>query len=493
METKLKEWIVNSNNVFDLYAYLYTAICSKEGDYATYINSNGRYKVNLEMAKLRIEFRSVLYGLPYVFGLTNQHKELLINLIDSSKDKKLICYELMNAIDFVYGELAKNNFYSPFDGINEEFVLNTEKTKSLGNVIISPDNFLESLYDESDLLRNKLGTTIKDGKNKLVFVPINNTDYKINYTVANDINFNFGEKQESDSLRLGLCSVTGNEVLKFKKKENYFDISGVLNESIIQDKIIRVLENMVSNKLDIVVLPEMVITENIVDAVSVFLRNNYRRHSFKLLIMGSIWSENKNCSIVLDKKGRVLTKQLKINSFQVDVDPTVEGCVENLKMSSEDRNITIFDIPKLGRIAVVICADFISDEYLAQCFNSKVNFLVVPTYTRSLREMQSAAGRLENRLACIFNCNTCTPIISKIEYKLNEISESDKVKTLLEESYLNFVKLPLKSGRVKYPSDGLRGKTCFKENEQHICDMSKICYQIVELSNCECLHKHIRV
>ncbi len=148
------------------------------------------------------------------------------------------------------------------------------------------------------------------------------------------------------------------------------------DNELIWQKIIAASEK----KADIVVFPEMMgnyDTESYVQTRLMSLSADLREKMPALIVLPSCWKDNKNSVTVLDKYGNHLFVQSKQNPFLLEDDDNV--ILENIE---GDSVINIMHYDGVGRIAILICKDFITTRYMEhimRCF--KLTLIIVPSFT----------------------------------------------------------------------------------------------------------------
>lgn len=130
-----------------------------------------------------------------------------------------------------------------------------------------------------------------------------------------------------------------------------------------------------------------------------------------LTILPSYWINNCNSSTIVDHDGFILAQQEKHIPF---VDKKAHK-IEALKEKSEWTTI-LLHIPNVHRIAVVICAEFLSDQERIQkfiCGSLGATLLIVPSYSRGEQDFINALPGLKCYGTTIIWGNCCGAVTSK--------------------------------------------------------------------------------
>ena len=140
------------------------------------------------------------------------------------------------------------------------------------------------------------------------------------------------------------------------------------------------IELSAHNKSDIILFPEMLGTPTLEEYISTKLKGlseSERANYPSMIILPSFWNKGKNSVSILDRHGNVLCRQLKQNPFRIEANG--QGYLENIKSSNV---VNIFHFEGIGRIAILICKDFLTTKYMEQlmrCF--KLTLIIVPSFS----------------------------------------------------------------------------------------------------------------
>ena len=131
---------------------------------------------------------------------------------------------------------------------------------------------------------------------------------------------------------------------------------------------------------DIILFPEMLGNGEMVSFIRAKLKALTKEEREKipsLIILPSYWEKNRNTVTVLDRHGNVICKQRKQNPFRVEYQKS--GYLEGITPSMV---VNILHFEGIGRIAILICKDFLTTKYVEQlmrCF--KLTLILVPSFS----------------------------------------------------------------------------------------------------------------
>lgn len=167
-------------------------------------------------------------------------------------------------------------------------------------------------------------------------------------------------------------------------------------EKRIKKKVLEVVELAARQEVDMLIFPEMLGTENIVEKIAHTLdeREDIPDNTFPVLTMcPTIWKEHRNFCRVLNDMGAAICEQQK--HYGVDLPDHIcrdhNGGLKKNKGQKRhyvkediksNQKIYILHCYGIGRLAVAICKDFIMTAYLRMLVEKlKVSLIVVPSFT----------------------------------------------------------------------------------------------------------------
>lgn len=438
-EIMIEKYIDQSENIFDIYLYINEILRKHTSDLQNALETEYAEDVTWKKSLMQLQDDEN-------FGkkMNGEQKSLIKSLIPKDDKNKYLAFLILlfTEIDSIAGEAYKNGSkFCPPHNFGREKVkvnhLNTLKTSELGRVYFNQKNFLTDIIapEQSFTLAKGTGENIEKYQNHLRVIKDTGTDTKIEFFKVTDEYINNKVKNKKDNYRIALVPLNGDKNILIKETIKRADgphifIHGINNEARYIKLIEDVMENLAEMRVDIVIFPEMLFTEKMVDMVKQQLRKH--RDKFILVICGTIWNERKNYSIMLGGNGRKIGTQNKHNRYRAD-----KEFIEDLQLSSADKVINLYDLDGLGRICTPICVDFISDDFFKNLVVTGTNICLVPTYTPSLFDFKQKAIELgKANFAGTFLSNCCSKakkekisfcyLPRKEEHTTNFICESKK-------------------------------------------------------------------
>ncbi|MDD4564162.1 MAG: hypothetical protein PHE79_01550 [Eubacteriales bacterium] len=198
-----------------------------------------------------------------------------------------------------------------------------------------------------------------------------------------------------------------NEVLNYDFNLSAFNILGIKDKfrTVLVNKYLKILENLIIDNVDIAVFPEMLLDEEILGRIKDLLRRK-NKNNLKLLFPGTIWRDCENYCPVLDFNGTEIFRQKKQTCFEFQ--NIGRKYIENLNLI--DKKIHILDINGLGRIFTHICADLLNTPLDLLRREFEANFVFIPAYTPSLEIERLAHQSAENLGSYSLISNSCSAI-----------------------------------------------------------------------------------
>ena len=122
-----------------------------------------------------------------------------------------------------------------------------------------------------------------------------------------------------------------------------------------------------------------------------------------LIILPSCWEKNMNTVTVLDKRGNVICDQCKQNPFR-----TVKNGCGYLADIKSNMVVNILHYDGIGRIAILICSDFLTTKYMEQlmrCF--KLTLIIVPSFSTGSYDFRQSFDLCAHDDCNVIWINTC--------------------------------------------------------------------------------------
>lgn len=213
---------------------------------------------------------------------------------------------------------------------------------------------------------------------------------------------------------------------------HYFNIDYAKTDMDLDNE--RVWQKIVAaseKESDIVVFPEMLGNPTMVEFVSRKIKEAPAELQGKipsLMVLPSYWDGGRNAAVVLDHKGNVLCRQNKQNPFRMERGGQgyLEGIVSN-------KVVNILHYEGIGRIAILICKDFLTTHYMEQimrCF--KLTLIIVPSFSTGSYDFRQSFDLCAHDDCNVVWINTCAALqkgkesnFENVGYVRKRISRSD--------------------------------------------------------------------
>jgi hypothetical protein len=231
-----------------------------------------------------------------------------------------------------------------------------------------------------------------------------------------------------------------------KDKVQYFNIE-YENPSFDSDNelIWKKIWTAAENESDIVVFPELLGNSKMVDFVAGKIKSLSPADADKipsLIILPSYWDKNRNVVTVMDKFGNVICKQNKQNPFR-----KVFGGVGYLEQINSNLVVNILHFEGVGRIAIMVCRDFLETEYMQQlmrCF--KLTLIIVPSFSTGSYDFRRSFDLCANEDCNVVWINSCAALIKGKEANFQDIGYVRKRISRNEDEAQMLYKMPICKG-----------------------------------------------
>ena len=217
-----------------------------------------------------------------------------------------------------------------------------------------------------------------------------------------------------------------------------------IENALVWEKIVTASKN----ESDIIVFPEMLGNPEMTGYITEKLKSvsdEERENIPSLIILPSFWEKKGNSVTILDKFGNIICRQSKQNPFRADLNGTgfLEGILSSLV-------VNIFHYEGIGRIAILICKDFLTTKYMEQlmrCF--KLTLIIVPSFSTGSYDFRQSSDLCAHDDCNVVWINTCAalekgkePNFENIGYVRKRISRTDDEAQML-------CKMPICAGAFK--------------------------------------------
>ncbi len=232
-------------------------------------------------------------------------------------------------------------------------------------------------------------------------------------------------------------------------KVRYFKISYTnenytFDNELIWQKIITAGKN----ESDIIVFPEMLGNPTMEEYIVAKLRDfsdGERNGIPSLIILPSFWKDNRNTVTILDRYGNIICRQGKQNPFRVE--QADGGYLEGILSSLV---VNIFHYEGIGRIAILICKDFLTTKYMEQlmrCF--KLTLIIVPSFSTGSYDFRQSSDLCAHDDCNVVWINTCAAMEKGKESNFENIGYVRKRISRTDDDAQRLCKMPICSGAFK--------------------------------------------
>jgi predicted amidohydrolase len=231
---------------------------------------------------------------------------------------------------------------------------------------------------------------------------------------SSHVSFNCSETFNAltGQLTIALSPIADYQEMQWQYEDRYFWCTGAKNEQELWNRIAQVLEQSYQQGVDVLLFPELVMTENLQKQISAWLKkHNAFETVIYLVVAGTrhVFINDKkyvNRCTVFNFIGDVLWEQDKSQRFELpanDAKALLQAEHDVYEPNHLAEQIVIYR-SKLGRIATPICLDFIKADGLWQ--KLAVDLFLVPAMSKNLKRFQDSSKQAGNRWgSAVFVCN----------------------------------------------------------------------------------------
>lgn len=188
-------------------------------------------------------------------------------------------------------------------------------------------------------------------------------------------------------------------------KVDYHEDTNDKNNNLIWQKILKAAEN----HCDIIVFPEGISNPETIKFVQYKITSLAEKEQATLpglIILPSLCEERDNTATILNRKGEILFQQKKQNPVRMMLDGT-----PYLEKLNPSHVINILHYEGIGRIAILICKDFLTTKYLEQlmrCF--KLTLIIVPSFSTGSYDFHQSSDICAHDDCNVVWINSCAAI-----------------------------------------------------------------------------------
>ena len=231
-----------------------------------------------------------------------------------------------------------------------------------------------------------------------------------------------------------------------KDKVQYFNIA-YENSTFESDNelVWKKIWTAAENESDIVVFPELLGNVETTDYVANKIKSLSPADAAKipsLIVLPSYWETNRNVVTVMDKFGNVICKQNKQNPFRKEFNG-----VGYLEQISSNLVVNILHYEGIGRIAIMVCRDFLETEYMQQlmrCF--KLTLIIVPSFSTGSYDFRRSFDLCAHEDCNVVWVNTCAALIKGKEANFQDVGYVRKRISRNEDEAQMLYKMPICNG-----------------------------------------------
>lgn len=374
--------IYNIHTIYDLIIYAYEQIggLSENRILSCYLDTIPEYRSNIN-SLLRETLMCNLTVEDFVNDLI-QYLEI---------DSEQVCMHILMEFDHYYSE---RNQYPLIAESATKSMIDYPTRNNISNQLAFYPMFQNNFIMNSDIMSDARVHRIREGIWDWI------TSYRVNrindfepYILVRKYNKGQIEKvlAENECIKMAVIPFSNEEPFDRDKETGILKYKQYNSEII--DKIytdcITLLEELDKMKIDIVIFPEIVMTEKLIDGIRKWLmQKSINGSNIKLIFMGSYYTEDINRCVLLSGTGKLLLSNDKQNGFAY-VDNSNRFHRENL--GDKSNIITLIDIKGLGRVWYLICKDaLVFDKVVNIMSHYGCNVQMISSYSKSLSDFQSS-------------------------------------------------------------------------------------------------------
>lgn len=329
-------------------------------------------------------------------------------------DLEQVCMHILVEFDRYYSECDKYRLISEITTKNIiEFEVQNNVSNQFAFYPMSQSNFVmkSKVMEKARVHRNRKGIW-----DLIQSYRINRISDSENYVLIKKYKNNEIEQTIAKNACLNMAVVPFSNRSPFEEDE-----CGVLKERQYNDEeiermykdCIALLKELDERGIDIIIFPEIVMTEMLIMKIKKWLQKNaIQGTNMKLLFMGSFYKNDINRCVLLSGTGNELLSNDKQNGFAYH---DKEGNLHRENLGNKSDVIYLLDMRGLGRIWYLICKDAILySESIRIAEEYDCNVRVVSAYSNSISDFQTV-GEMLAKAFQVFSivCNSCAVRIGK--------------------------------------------------------------------------------
>lgn len=226
-------------------------------------------------------------------------------------------------------------------------------------------------------------------------------------------------------LRVALSPVTKEKIVEFSEPyerkneetgafQKYFRVNRIRNEQALMKMVLDNIYEAGKNNADILVFPEMLGTQSMLDEVLEKLKQEADVHIPALIVFPSIWEKtendhnNKNQSCVILEGESILFSQHKYCDYKYYKDG--KPVFEDINRDRDEADIIhMIHVEGIGRICIIICFDYLDSENRKRIMENLIPTLVCsPSFSTGSFNFVVLAEKYFSEGCNWVWCNTCS-------------------------------------------------------------------------------------
>ncbi len=393
------------HTIYDLVIYAYQQICGRRESriLSQYLESVPKYR-----SEITFLMREVL--------LCNFTVEEFVNKLHGylENDLEQVCMHILIEFDRYYSERDK---YRLINEITTNAIIEFRIQNN-----ISDQFAFYPMYQQNFVMKSQVMSRARVHRNRkgiwdiIKSYRINRINDSENYVLIREYRNDGIERALLKRFYLTVAVVPFSNKMPFEEDEQ-----GILRNKQYSDEeiekmymdCITLLKELDEREIDIIIFPEVVMTETLILKIKKWLQiNAIQGTNLKLIFIGSFYKDNINRCMLFSGTGKELLSNDKQNGFEYydkAGNPHREG------LGDKSDLIYLLDMRGLGRIWYLICKDAILyNESVRIVEEYECNVRIVSAYSNSISDFQTV-GEMLAKAYEVFSvvCNSCAVRIGK--------------------------------------------------------------------------------
>lgn len=213
-----------------------------------------------------------------------------------------------------------------------------------------------------------------------------------------------------------------------KEDSRYFSLQYAGDAAQETQKIKELILEAAKEQADILIFPEACGNTRMTDEISDFFREPFWLDGDRppaVTVLPSVWDEDagRNVAHVMDAFGNLVCSQNKQEAYLSETEPG-SYAYEDIR---RDGIVHLVHGTGIGRMVVMICKDFITNDYLDKLLRElKVTLILVPSFSTGYHDFEMMSGKLLSADCCAVWVNAAAAEQKAKEQRLGFIVRSGK-------------------------------------------------------------------